>query len=127
MMPMNSPIDPFGFNTPSMGHPQMRYPMGQPMGPPMMQNLPHFMPPHQNMMSSQHFGHQSFSSSSGSNQQSFSSSSGGGYSKSVSTSTRSVNGVVETVTVTKIVDQNVSSRHIPIFLRMMMINLFTIL
>lgn len=36
---------------------------------------------------------------------------GGGYSKSVSTSTRNINGVVESVKITKITDENVSFRH----------------
>lgn len=102
MMPMHTPLMPFngnaGFNHPFMGAHSM------------MQNAPafashEFMSPQFPSMMGQPFGQQSSSS--------FSSSSGGGnnnYSKSVTTSTRNINGVVETVTITKIIDGNVRRR-----------------
>lgn len=61
-----------------------------------------FMSP---LMGSSPFQQQSFIASS---QNSSRGLNGGGYSKSVSTTTRNVNGVVESVKVTKITDSNVS-------------------
>lgn len=90
MMPMHTPLMSFsantGFNNRGFaGHSMQTTPVG-------------FMAPQFPSMMGQQYGQQSFSSSS---------TSGGGYSKSVSTSTRSVNGIVETVTITKITDENV--------------------
>lgn len=110
MMPhMNSPFmpSPFGNNNPLMGFHQMMHNSAfqrhqQPLGFHDFMAFPPQQPP---MMG--FGGNRSFSSSSSYN-------TGGGagrenYSKSVTTSTRSVNGVVETVKITKITDENVSS------------------
>lgn len=71
-----------------------------------------FMPP---LMGSSSFQQQqqSFIGSSQNSSRGLSNGGGGGYSKSVSTTTRSVNGVVESVKITTITDSNVSVQVCP--------------
>lgn len=104
MMPsMHTPMMPFGgnngFNHPFMGHHSMMQ-HASPF-PPMDFMSAHQFPPMPMMGQQQHTS--SFRSSSSSS----STNNGRNYSKSVTTSTRSINGVVETVKITRITDENV--------------------
>ncbi|CAO3632740.1 unnamed protein product [Mucor hiemalis] len=101
MNSMHTPMMPFGgnngFNHPFMGHHSMMQ-HASPF-PPMDFMAAHQFPPMPMMGQQQQSS--SFRSSSSS-----SVNNGGNYSKSVTTSTRSINGVVETVKITRITDEN---------------------
>lgn len=103
MNSMHTPMMPFGgnngFNHPFMGHHSMMQ-HASPF-PPMDFMAAHQFPPMPMMGQQQQSS--SFRSSSSS-----SVNNGGNYSKSVTTSTRSINGVVETVKITRVTDENVS-------------------